>query len=100
MAKKFEVSFFPSTTLSPSVVYVSSSDGYPNHFLVGILYQASSTGTFNSADGIVRNFDFNQNLFGSEQEAINWAKTWLAEKSGCTVSLKEATIFNQTHQSN
>lgn len=92
MTRKFEVSFSSSTTLSPSIVYISPSEGYPKHFSVGILHQVSSTGTFNSVDGIIRNFDFAQNLTENEQEALDWANNWLTKKSNCDVSLKEVTV--------
>lgn len=92
MTRKFEASFSSATSLSPCIVYISPSEGYPNHFSVGILHQVSSTGTFDSAAGIIRNFDFKQNLTSSEEEAINWANTWLAQKSDCTVSLNEVTV--------
>jgi hypothetical protein len=92
MTRKFEASFSSTTLLSPSIVYISPSEGYPNHFSVGILHQVSSPSTFNSAAGIIKNFDFKQNLTSSEQAALDWATNWLAQKSGCTVSLNEVTV--------
>jgi hypothetical protein len=93
MTRKFEASFSSTTkNLSPSFVFISPSEGYPNNFSVGILHQASSAGTFNSATGIIKNFDFKQNLTSSEQEALDWATTWLIQKYGCPVSLNEVTV--------
>jgi len=92
MTRKFEASFSSTTSLSSSIVYISPSEGYPNHFSVGILYPVSSTGTFDSDAGIIKNFDFKQNLTDSEQNALEWATNWLAQKSGCRVSLNEVTV--------
>ncbi|MDX8128468.1 hypothetical protein QLH52_14335 [Methylomonas sp. OY6] len=92
MTRKFEVYFSSATSLSPSIVYISPSEGYTEHFSVGILYQVNLTGTFDSASGIIKNFDFKQNLTSSEQEALDWATTWLTQKSGCIVSLNEVTV--------
>lgn len=92
MTRKFEVSFSSATFLSPSIVYISPSQSHPNHFSVGILHQVSSTGTFDSATGIIKNFDFKQNLTGTEQDALDWATTWLSQKSGFTVALNEVTV--------
>lgn len=89
MTKKFKVSFSSMTTLSPSIVYISPNE---DHFLVGILHQVSSVGTFDSVAGIIKNFDFKQNVTTSEQEALNWATDWLAQKAGCTISLNKVAI--------
>ncbi|WP_333879016.1 hypothetical protein [Methylobacter sp.] len=89
MTKKFEVSFSSTTALSPSIVYVSPSEGYSGHFAVGILHPINSSGTFQSSAGIAKTFDLKQNLTSSEEEAINWATNWLSQKSGCSASLRE-----------
>ena len=92
MTKKFEAKFDSPTPLSPSFVYVSPSAAYEGMFAVGILYTESSSGSFQSASGIVKNFDFKQNLFRTEDDATAWAMTWLAENFKCSVTLKEVSI--------
>jgi hypothetical protein len=89
MTKKFEASFPSATSLSPSFVYISPSDDYSNKFCVGILYPISSIGNFDSAAGIIKNFDFKQNLTASEKDALDWATRWLNQNFGrtdCTVN--------------
>lgn len=89
MTRKFDVAFSAATKLSPSFVYVSSSDAYPDKFAVGILHPVSVAGSFQSSAGISRTFDLRQNLFDSEADAIAWASQWLDQKSGCATSLNE-----------
>jgi len=92
MTKKFEVTFSAATSLSPSIVYISPSEGYQGHFSVGILHQIGTSGTFQSAAGIAKTFDLKQNLTSSEEDALNWATDWLTQKSGCGASLSEVTL--------
>lgn len=91
MAKKFEAQFTSASTLSPSFVYVSPSEGYEGMFAVGILYATSSTGTFQSASGIVKTFDLKQHLVHTEEEAKTWAADWLFEKFKYPASLTEVS---------
>jgi hypothetical protein len=92
MTKKFEAHFTSQKSISPSFVYVSPSDAYNGMFAVGILYISSSSGSWDSSTGIVKNFDFKQNLLKSEEEAILWAKNWLANTFNCSVTLNEVII--------
>ncbi len=92
MTKKFEVSFSSESCLSPSFVYISESENHPGKFAVGILYPISSTGKFDSFEGIAKTFDFKQNLVSSEDEDLTWAKKWLSGKSSCIASLTEAGV--------
>lgn len=92
MTKKFEAHFNSQKPISPSFVYVSPSDTYNEMFAVGILYISSSSGGRDSSTDIVKNFDFKQNLLKSEEEAVLWAKKWLADKFNCCVTLVESTI--------
>jgi len=89
MTKKFEVTFSSTTSLSPSFVYISPSEGYSGHFSVGILHSIATSGTFQSAAGIAKTFDLKQHLASSESEALNWAKNWLSKQSVGIVTLNE-----------
>ena len=89
MTKKFEVSFSSATSLSPSLVYISPSEGYSGHFSVGILHSIATSGTFQSTAGIAKTFDLKQHLASNESEALNWAKNWLSEQSGVNATLNE-----------
>ena len=91
MTKKFEAQFTSASPISPSFVYVSPSEGYEGMFAVGILYAASSAGTFQSASGIVKTFDLKQHLVGTEDEAKTWAANWLSDKFKCPTSLTEVS---------
>ena len=92
MTRRFEAYFSSTTNLSPCFVYISPCETDSNEFSVGILYQASSAGTFESDTGILKNFDFKQETTKSEKDALNWATSWLTQKSGCTASLNEVTV--------
>lgn len=85
--KKFDVSFPAPTSLDPSFVFVSPSEGYPGHFSVGVLYPRSKVGTFNSPAGISRTFDLKQYLCPTEADAIAWATTWLSAQAQLTATL-------------
>ena len=89
MNLKFEVEFSSHTNLAPSFVYVSHSPAYHEHFAVGILYVTNRSGDFQSPAGIARTFGFEQNLCKTESEAIQWANSWLADRSGTSVTLNE-----------
>jgi len=91
MTKKFEARFASATLIPPSCVYVSPSDFYLGKFSVGILYAASSSGTFQSASGISKVFDLKQNLVDSEEVAKIWATEWLSNKFECEASLTEVS---------
>jgi len=89
MTKKFEANFQSPTPLSPSFVYISPSETCEGMFAVGILYPASSSGTFQSASGIVKTFDLKQSLAANEEDAKTWATSWLSEKFKCSAALTE-----------
>ena len=93
MARRFKVSFPPQTTPSPRIiVYISPSKDCPNYFSISILHAVSSTGTFDPDSGINIKFELEQNVTRSEQEAQNWAITWLNKKYDCDdASLNEVT---------
>jgi hypothetical protein len=89
MSRKFAVNFSALTNLSPSVVYVSPSDAYPGKFSVAVLHPISASGSFDSSEGICRDFDLHQGLLDTEQEALDWAINWLNSRSGCSASINE-----------
>ena len=91
MSRKFAVKFSEKTNLSPSVVYVSPSDAYPEKFSVAVLHQIRSSGSFDSPEGICNSFDLHQGLLSTQQQALEWAIEWLNSKSGCLASLNEIT---------
>lgn len=89
MTRKFEVQFSSPTDFAPSIVYVSPSPAYTDHFAVGILYVNNISGDFQSPAGIAKTFGFEQNLCKTEQDALTWAKGWLAKKSDTRTTLNE-----------
>lgn len=91
MTRKFDVTFSAPTKLSPSYVYVSPANDYPDKFSVGVLHPISTVGSFRSPAGITRTFDLRQNLVSSEADALAWASQWLDQQSGCSASLNEVT---------
>lgn len=88
MNKKYEVHFFYQTDLDPSVVYVSPSPAYQGYFAVSILY-VSKKGDSQLTSCIGKTFSLEQNLFKQEEDALKWAKQWLSDKSGSSVTLSE-----------
>lgn len=87
MAQKYDVTFSSPTKLSPSYVYVSPSEAYPGRFSAGILYPISVFGEFQSPAGLTKVFDLEQHLVGSEEQALQWARQWLSERSATNASL-------------
>jgi hypothetical protein len=91
MSRKYAVSFPVSTRLSPSVVYVSTSNADPGKFSASVLHSTGSSGSFESPEGISKAFDLHQGerTFNTEKDALDWACEWLNHESGCSVSINE-----------
>jgi len=92
MVRKYGVTFSSPTQLSQSVVFVSPSATYPGKFSVAVLYPTSTSGSFQSTEGILRSFDLCQELLVSDEKALAWASEWLNEKLGYTSTLYEVVI--------
>jgi len=88
MTKKFEVSFNGVAKISPCHVYISPSENPSGYFNVSIHYVKSSTSVPGPIPGRTHEFAQEQNLLESEQEAIEWATIWLAEKAQLLATLK------------
>ncbi|WGI26701.1 hypothetical protein QEN58_06475 [Halomonas alkaliantarctica] len=87
--KKFAVDFDTPADIHPCNVYVGPSRGYSGYQAVVILYVSSRTGEFNSPEGIAMSFDVENNLFRTEQEAIDWAENWIINKAKTSIILRE-----------
>jgi len=87
--KKFAVDFDTPANIHPCHVFVRPSKGYSGYQAVVILYVSSRTGEFDSPEGITMNFDVENHLFKSEQEAIDWAEDWIIKKSKTSITLRE-----------
>jgi hypothetical protein len=91
MSRKFAVCFPISTRLSPSIVYVSTSNADPGNFSASVLHSTGSSGCFESPEGISMAFDLHQGetTFNTMKDALDWAREWLNHESGCSVSINE-----------
>lgn len=87
--KKFAVDFDTPADIHPCHVFLGPSKGYSGYQAVVILYVSSRTGEFDSPEGKAMNFDVENNLFKSEQEAIDWAEDWIIKKSKTSITLRE-----------
>jgi hypothetical protein len=89
MTRKFEVIFPSNHALKPSLVFVSPSPHMKDMYAVGILYVTKTIPSSFNPYSIQKHFDFEQSIFPTEQQAIDWAKNWLETYLNITINLSE-----------
>lgn len=71
----------------PFRVFITPNSTNAGYMSVALLYAASSTGSFSSDQGLLKNYELKQGLTQSENEAIDLVSTWLKEIFDCIPEL-------------